>query len=47
MRMSETREITAVLLTASTNFHVGLHSDVYRLIQVKVGLMIDVIELYI
>ena len=25
--LSETREITAVLLTASTKFHIGKHSD--------------------
>ena len=30
IRFNETREITAVLLTVSNDFNIGLHSDVYQ-----------------
>ena len=32
MGFNETREITAVLLTASKDFTVGMHLDIYELI---------------
>ena len=37
----ETREITAVLQTASKDFAVGMHLDVYAWISFKLGKMID------
>ena len=46
MKFNETREITAVLLIASKLFNVGIHSDIYESICIKVDSMIDTIELY-
>ena len=31
----------SVLQTASKNFSVGMHSDIYKLIWIKLGVMID------
>ena len=42
----ETREITAVLLTASQKFHFGMHSNVCKLFWFKLS-MIDTIVLYV
>ena len=47
MRCTETREITAVSLTVSKNFTVGLHADIFDLIWLKAGIVIDNIETYI
>ena len=33
MRFTESREITAVLLTATKNFYVGIHSGIYESIK--------------
>ena len=44
---SETRQISAVLLTASINFNIGMLSDVCGLIWFKHGMMIDTIVVYI
>ena len=41
------RETTAVLLIVFKNFKVGMHVDVYRPIYIKLGLIIDAIDLYI
>ena len=46
VRVLETREITAVFLTASKTFNVGMHSDIYKSIWVRLDVMIDTIELY-
>ena len=46
MRFNETKEITAVLLIASELFNVGIHSDIYESICIKVDIMRDTIELY-
>ena len=46
-RVLETREITAVLLTASKNFSIGMQSDVYESIWLKLGVMTHAIVLYI
>ena len=35
MRSDETMEIAAVLMTALSNFNVGMHSDVYEIIFVR------------
>ena len=47
VKFYETREITAVLLTASKIFSVGMHSDVYKSNLIKSGMMIDAVVLYI
>ena len=47
MRFNATREMTALLLTASKNFNVGMHSDVYEMICFKVGMVVDTIKHYI
>ena len=41
------KEVTAVLLTASKNFNVGMHSDVSKSIWFNLGVIIDTIELYV
>ena len=41
VRFSETREITAVLLTASKQFNIVMHLDVYEWIWFKIGMIID------
>ena len=46
-RFSETGEITAVFLAASKNFNVAMHADVKKSIWFILGILIDVIELYI
>ena len=43
----ETREVSAVLQTASKNYNVGMHSDIYESAGFKLGVMIDVFLLYI
>ena len=47
VRFIETRKITCVKQTASINFHVGVHLNVYVCIWFKLGMMIDTIVLYI
>ena len=41
------KDISAVLLTASKNLYVGMHSEVYEMTWFKCGLMTDTVELYI
>ena len=41
------RETTAVLLTALKNFNVGMHSDVYESIWLKLGMEIYTVQLNI
>ena len=38
--------MTTVLLTASKNLNVGMHSDVWEPVWTKLSMMIDTIELY-
>ena len=45
LEIIETREITAVLQTASTNFNVNVHSDVYKWL-LKLGTIIYTIALH-
>ena len=47
MRFNERREITAVLLTVSKKFSIGIHSDFYESVWFKLGMIVDTIELYI
>ena len=49
MRLNETREATAVLLTAlkKNNFTVVMHPGIYESIWFKVGMMIDTDKLCI
>ena len=44
VRFIEAREIIAVLLTASKNFKVGKHSDIYESVWFKLGMVIDTID---
>ena len=44
--INKTWEITVVRLTAQKT-NVGVHSDVYESIWFKLGMMIDIIKLYI
>ena len=46
VRFNEKRETAAVLLTASENWNVGIHSDIYELIWCRLGAIVDTIELY-
>ena len=46
MRFNETKEITAVLLTVSKNFNVGMHSDFYGWIWLKLRMIVDSIYIY-
>ena len=46
LRFNEMREITPVLLTAPTNFDVGMLSDIFELIWFKCDVIIDSIKLY-
>ena len=43
----ESREINAVLLTASKKLKVCLHLNLYELISFKIQIMVDTSELYI
>ena len=43
----ESREISAVILTISNSFDVGIHSDIYEPIGFQLGVMIDTTELYV
>ena len=47
MRLNDTSETNAVLLTASKKFNVGMQSDIHQSNWFKVGMMIDTIEVYI
>ena len=42
---NDAKEITAVLLTASKKFYVGMHSGFYQMIWFKPGMMIDTVDL--
>ena len=46
VRVNEIREITAVLLSVSTNLTIGMHSDDYESIWPNTGMMVDTFELY-
>ena len=47
IRSVETRGIIAVLVTALKNFKVGMHSEVHKSIWFKLGMVIDIIVMYI
>ena len=47
LRLNETREITAVVLTVSKNFNIDMYLDIYESIWFKLAMMIDTVKLYI
>ena len=47
MRLIASREVTAVLLTASQNFNIGMHLDVYEPIWFKLNMMVITIKFYV
>ena len=47
MRVSERRQITAAFRTASKSFNIDVHSKLQELTGCKLGIMIDIIKLYI
>ena len=47
VRCVQTKEIIAVLLTASKNLNDGMHSEVYESVWSKLGMIIDTVALYI
>ena len=46
VEISETREVAAVLLIATNSFNVGIHSDSYKSIWCKLGIIVDSIKFY-
>ena len=47
VRFTQSRKTSRVLLTVSKNLLVDMHFDIHEPIWFKVGMMIDIVELYI